>query len=156
MQTRNSGNPAVQPHTLTTFTSVSILSLGEHKLSEREPDQREIDQVEPEAYLPTEVPVKVIGPVRAQALPATAFATRTHDLTTTAVKVANRDMRRARMSFIADAEVWLGPNQTSAKENVGGRIPIDILVWHYHTAEVWAATATGTGAITVHQEFWTD
>jgi hypothetical protein len=127
-------------------------------LSERDPTQTEVDQVEPEAFEEYQVvTVKVAGPVRAQTLPATAYADHTYDLdAVTAVKVANRDPRRSYLHFIASAASWVGPVQSAAKTNVGGKIPANIIVPAYHTEEIWAIAETGTAVITVHEEFWTE
>jgi hypothetical protein len=128
-------------------------------MSEREPSTAEVQQAEPEAFAEDYqvVTVKVAGPVRAQQLPSTSYADHTADLdAVTAVKIASRDPRRAYMHFIASATCWVGPVQSAAKQNVGGKIPSGIVVPNYHTEEVWGIAEAGTATITVHEEYWTD
>jgi hypothetical protein len=126
-------------------------------MSEREPSQAEVQQTEPEVYLPQEVPVRVEGPVRAQALPATSYTDRTFELDAlTAVRVAPRDPRRAVLLMTPAAAVWIGPVQSAAKVNVGGLLVANVPVYHRHTEEVWAIAATGTTTLSVHEEFWTE
>jgi hypothetical protein len=126
-------------------------------VSERDPSQAEIDQVEPEVYAPMEVPVKVEGPIRAQLLPATAFTATTRALTATeAIKVASRDVRRSRVVLIASATVWIGVNQMQAKQNVGGSLPANVPVEMRHTEDIYAIADAATPTLTVIEEFWTD
>lgn len=125
-------------------------------MSEREPTEVEVHQVEPEAYGPTDIPVRVEGPVRSQSLPYQGWAIRTYDLATTPSKVANRDTRRGRIMLIASALCWAGNVETQAKANVGVRIPAGIVVPFMHGEEMWAAADTGTASLSISEEFWTE
>jgi hypothetical protein len=125
-------------------------------MSEREPTEVEVHQVEAEAYGGTDIPVRVEGVVRAQSLPYQGWALRTYDLTTTSVKIANRDTRRGRIVIVASALCWIGNVETQAKPNVGFRVPSGIIVPFMHGEEVWAAADTGTASISVSEEFWTE
>jgi hypothetical protein len=123
----------------------------------REPSQAEVQQAEPEAFMPAEVPVKVEGPVRAQILPPTTWAVRSFEVDNLeAQKIVNRDPRRARVLVTAQAVVWIGPAQATAKVSVGFRLPAATVLELLHTEEVWVIADTGTTTVSISESYWTE
>jgi hypothetical protein len=126
-------------------------------VTEREPSKTEVDQVEPEAYLPMDIAVRVEGPVRAQPLPAQQWGVRTFEVPVLpAVRISAHNPRRSRLLIVASALAWIGPVETTAKANVGLRVPASTPMELTHLEDVWAAADTGTAIISVSEEYWAD
>lgn len=129
-------------------------------MSEREPSQAEVDQVEPEAFAEDlrTVTVKVSGPVRSQLMPAQIWSVRNYELTATqATKIANRDPKRQQLKVSNQGIIWIAPVEMGAKQNVGFRIPIlSAPNDFFHTEEVWAISDSGTTSVSVSEAYWTE
>lgn len=130
-------------------------------MTEREPTQAEVQQAEPEAFAEDlqVVPVKMVGPVRSQQMPATSWNARSFSLDpNVAVKIADRDPRKVRVSIIAQgADAWIGESQAKAKVNVGVQVALGGAERNfYHTEEIWAIAATGTSVLSIAEEYWTE
>jgi hypothetical protein len=126
---------------------------------QREPSQSEVYQSESDVPGMIEVPVRVEGPVRAQALPAESWAVAFYELSTTeATRVARRDPRRKRAVItVATQLAWIGPTQSGCRPNVGYRMgaaatsTIEIT----HTEEIWAMADTAGSLLSILVEYWT-
>ena len=127
----------------------------------REPSEIEINQVEPEVYPPTEVPVKIEGPVNARILPSVAWTVARFNLSDAVgpVRVVNRNpMRRSVTLIPSTAGVLFGTSQEQVRTRAGaGLLPLTVQIVLTHTEEVWVGNvATETPDCTVVEEMWTN
>jgi hypothetical protein len=103
------------------------------------------------------VVAKVETPVRTQALPRKAGATRTRTgVTTTPVRFLAADHRRA-----SAAVVSIGQNMLIALVPAAASDPSTMALWPQNVpfiltadTELWVASATGTTTVTVITELW--
>lgn len=128
-----------------------------------QPELDEVYQVEPEMGREAPVGVAVVGPVRTQALPLKAMATRTVPITTTPVKVLQADHRRASATLMAIGQNMLVAfNTASASDPLAvGATSSRMALWPQNVpfeitgdTEVWVASATGTATLTVITGMW--
>jgi hypothetical protein len=128
-------------------------------MTDRVPDMQEVHQSFEDEPNIREVPVKIIGPVDAQALPAQAWSTRSYELTTAEpTRVARRDPRRKRAVIgVVTQAAWIGTSQANAKVNVGYRMgaAATSVIELTHTEEIWAVADTAGSILSILEEYWT-
>ena len=128
-------------------------------MTDRVPDLQEVHQSFEDEPNIREVPVRVVGPVDVQSLPAQAWATRSYELTIAeATKVARRDPRRKRAVIgVVTQAAWIGTSQSIAKAGVGYRMgaAATSTIELTHTEEIWAIADVAGSILSILEEYWT-
>lgn len=133
---------------------------SDEDLYSHEPTQKEVEQHEEEGKGLPPVNVVVLGPVKAQTMPAESWGAMTYDLSATeAIKIAKADPRRARAIInVTTQAAWLGPSQSGTRVGTGFRHGAGAQVFSYwtHTGEIWAIAEQAGSSLAIAQEYWTE
>jgi hypothetical protein len=130
-------------------------------MTDRYPSEAETHQVEAEAMLPVEVPVRVEGPVDMRSLPAVAWFPTRYELSdaTGPIKASSRNPYRRRLTLHSETSGFF---YGSSQSQVAGRstapfIAQNVVVVLEHTEEVWIGNiAAQSPVVSVVEEMWTN
>jgi hypothetical protein len=129
-------------------------------LSEGYSTQSEVQQTEPEAYEPMEVPVRVEGPVDVRVLPAVAWTCNRFDVSdaTGPIKAISRNQFRKRVLMHSPDPFHYGSSQAQvASRNTSGFAGANVPIELTHTEEIWLnCEPADTASVTVNEEMWTN
>lgn len=122
-----------------------------------QPDLEDVLQVEDPEGVEATVRVSQQGPVRTQALPRKAGATRTVSVGVlpTPYRLLRANPRRAQALLIAPAAFLVALNAASAQDlSTMALWPPNVPLPVGADTDVWVAAATGTVSVSVISEFW--
>ena len=116
-----------------------------------DPDLADVQQEQSDALLV--VPVRPVGPVPVQQLPARCGAAFPQPLSTTFAHVLGADPKRRRVVLVA-AVAWEYSRTSSAGS--GAPIPANVPLELQHCDTIYARVPTSTGTLAVIAETWAE